>query len=294
METTSFGVAAELGFNPEFLTQVLPISIRPDLGLTVTSPSIIEFSEPRNISVTVWGVPAAHSHDLHRHLFFATSGGWECTHAAEATDECHTAGAGAPATEGYEAGVAPKPFLANPTSCGSTTATMEANSWEDPGAWSRALTEIMPVEGCERVPFDASIEAHTTTASAESPTGLNFTIDVPQSWENPGTLATSDLKDAKVTLPEGITINPSAGSGLGSCTPAQYATETSASPVGAGCPAESKIGSIEIETPLLAEKIDGAVYVATPFDNPFAEAGHPGGRCSRCTSSRRTRRGASS
>ncbi len=277
METTSFGVAAELGFNPEFLTQVLPISVRPDLGLTVTSPSIIEFSEPRNISVTVWGVPASHSHDFHRHLYYSTSGGWECSHAAGATDGCHAAGAGSPATEGYEAGIQPKPFLSNPTSCGVTTATMEADSWEHPEEWSKASTEIAPIEGCERVSFDASIEAHPTTEAAESPTGLNFTVNVPQSWENPETLSTANLKDAKVTLPEGVTINPSAGSGLGACTPAQYAAETSASPPGAGCPPESKIGSIEIETPLLADKIDGAVYVATPFDNPFGETGHPGG-----------------
>jgi hypothetical protein len=72
-----------------------------------------------------------------------------------------------------------------------------------------------------------------------------------------------------VVLPEGMTINPGAGSGLGACTPAQYTSETSSSLPGEGCPAESKIGSIEIETPILAEKIDGAVYVATPYDNPF-------------------------
>ena len=92
---------------------------------------------------------------------------------------------------------------------------------------------------------------------------------VPQTWEDPGTLSTSDLKDATVALPAGFTVNPSAGSGLGACTPQQYEAETYSSPPGAGCPPESKIGSIEIETPLLAEKIDGAIYIAKPFDNPF-------------------------
>ena len=88
-----------------------------------------------------------------------------------------------------------------------------------------------------------------------------------------------------------MTINPSAGSGLGACTPAQYASETSSSLPGEGCPPESKIGSIEIETPVLAEKILGAVYVATPYDNrpEFGTPEHPVGRCSRYTSSRRFR-----
>ena len=45
---------------------------------------------------------------------------------------------------------------------------------------------------------------------------------------------------------------------------------------GEGCPAESKIGSIEIETPVLAEKIPGSIYIATPYENPFGEPGHEG------------------
>ena len=69
-----------------------------------------------------------------------------------------------------------------------------------------------------------------------------------------------------------MTVNPSAGSGLGSCTPAAVRSRNRASLPGAGCPPESKIGSIEIETPVLAEKIPGAIYIATPYDNPFGTA----------------------
>ncbi|MFZ1925099.1 MAG: hypothetical protein WAU42_03045, partial [Solirubrobacteraceae bacterium] len=87
----------------------------------------------------------------------------------------------------------------------------------------------------------------------------------------------SYLKGATVTLPEGMTANPGLAEGLGSCTPEQYARETSASLPGAGCPDESKIGTVTIETPLLATPINGAVYIATPYDNPFGEPEHPGG-----------------
>ena len=63
MEVTSFGVTAELGFKISYLTQVLLVSVRPgDSGLTVTTPNITKV-EPRNMSVTVWGLPASHEHD---------------------------------------------------------------------------------------------------------------------------------------------------------------------------------------------------------------------------------------
>jgi hypothetical protein len=264
MEVTSFGVAAELGFKVPLITQTLLVSVRPgDTGLTITSPNIPKF-EIRDVSVTVWGVPAAEEHDAQR--------GEVCGLEFESPPICHNE-LGGP----QKANIAVRPFLATPTSCGPFTATMQADSWEEPEAFSDATAEAGPIGGCERVPFDPSIEVQPTTRSAETPTGLNVSLVVPQSWDNPYSLATANLKDTEVTLPEGMTINPSAGAGLGACTPAQYESETSASPPGTGCPPESKIGSVEIETPILNEKINGAVYVATPFDNPFGSPEHPGG-----------------
>ena len=73
-----------------------------------------------------------------------------------------------------------------------------------------------------------------TTRSAESPTGLEVSLLVPQAWENPFTISTSNLKDTTVTLPEGMTANPSLADGLGACTPAQYEAETSLLAAGRG------------------------------------------------------------
>ncbi len=72
-----------------------------------------------------------------------------------------------------------------------------------------------------------------------------------------------------MTLPEGLTINPSSGVGLAGCTQAGYAAETRESPPGEGCPNNSKLGTVEIETPLLKQIIHGSIFIAQPFENPF-------------------------
>ncbi len=265
MEVTSYGTSAELGYRTSVLTGFLRIQVRPqDVGLTSTTVDIPSIGEVHNISVRIWGVPAASEHDALR--------GAVCGLFGERPPRCSNE-FGSP----QPANIPVKPFLSNPTSCGMFEASMKADSWEDEGAWSTATSEVGPISECERVPFEPSIDVQPSTRSAESPSGLAVSLLVPQAWENPFTISTSYLKDTRVTLPEGMTANPSLAAGLGSCTPAQYVAETSASLPGAGCPPEAKIGSIEIETPLLDEKIPGAIYIATPYDNPFGEPGNPGG-----------------
>jgi hypothetical protein len=267
MEVTTFGTTAELGFKTVIFTELLQIGVRAqDLGLTSSTTNLPKAGETHKVAVTVWGVPAAKEHDALR--------GAVCGDRGESPPVCHNE-YGAP----QPANTAVRPFLSNPTSCGVSEARMEADSWEEPFNWSKASDTVGPIVECERVPFEPSIEAQPSTRSAESPTGLAVSLLVPQAWENPLTISTSNLKDATVTLPEGMTANPSLAAGLGACTPGQYAAETSSSLPGEGCPSESKIGSIEIETPLLNEKVDGAVYIAKPYENEpsFGDPEHPGG-----------------
>ncbi len=257
MEVTSFGVTAEFGFRAILFTQTLTIGVRPgDSGLTITTPNITKV-EPRNISVTVWGIPAAEEHDAQR--------GEACGVGFEVPAICHNEFGGPQAAK-----IPVKPYLSNPTSCEPHIATMTADSWEYPEDWTPpAQTEVGPITGCEHVPFDPEIEVAPTTRSAESPSGLNISLVVPQSWENPFSLSTANLENTTVALPVGYTANPSLASGLGTCTPEQFASETSSSPPGAGCPPESKIGVVNVETPVLSEKLTGNIYIATPFDNKF-------------------------
>jgi hypothetical protein len=274
MEVNSFGVTAEFGFNAIILVQVIPITVRPgDSGITSITPDSQDTGEPHDVTVTIWGLPAAKEHDAER--------GRACYEQGKAgVAECKGGG--------QEANVGVAPFLANPTSCGMFKASMKADSWEEqqPESWLSApveagplgaVSELGPITGCERIHFDPKIEVQPTTSSVESPSGLDVSLLVPQTWKDPNAFATSTLKDTTVALPEGYTVNPSAGNGLVGCTPAQYQAETAFSTVSEGCPPESKLGRVKIETPLLAETIEGNVYLAMPYDNPFSEPSHPNG-----------------
>ncbi len=100
---------------------------------------------------------------------------------------------------------------------------------------------------------------------------------MPQN-QNPEGLAEADLKDATVTLPAGLELNPSAANGLEACSEAQvgYLPGKSAevghpqfTPDAATCPDASKVGSVEVVTPLLDHAIKGGVYLASQDANPF-------------------------
>src|SRR5262249_43410147 len=87
--------------------------------------------------------------------------------------------------------------------------------------------------------------------------------------KNPVGLAQSDIKKVEVTLPEGMSANPSVAEGLGTCTEADLERGTLSAEPGEGCPNASKIGTVEGESPLNEETVNGGLYVAKPYENPF-------------------------
>jgi len=118
--------------------------------------------------------------------------------------------------------------------------------------------------GCENVPFEPEISVTADGGKfVDSPEPTTVEVGIP--WEPEAQIANSYLKVAKVTLPEGMGINPSASNGLASCSDAQFHYHTNL-PV--ECPSASQIGTVEIETPSLPEgSITGAVYVGEPLKN---------------------------
>jgi hypothetical protein len=168
--------------------------------------------------------------------------------------------------------------LTNPTTCFAPTefphlysTWFRAESWLEPDpAFPNSSTPVeskvedsegnlIQQTGCALVPFDPSLEAAPGTALVDSPSPATVTTKLPV-IKGGETISESHLRSAKVTLPQGMGLNPSGANGLLACSDAQF---------GKGkrveentCPAASKIGTAEIETPPLpAGSLKGDVYV---------------------------------
>jgi len=256
------GETAKLGFSVGGIFAVQGnVVVRPsDYGLQTTFENVDEApAEIDSVSLTVWGVPAAAVHDPLR---------WN---GGKADEEGHF---------GASSSAVRAPFFTSPTAC--TSAPLQAEftltSWEHP-AETTAPTGMPfgPIVGCDRLGMQPSLSAQATSDSAYAPTGLDVATRIPQTYENPEGLATSTLKKEVVTLPEGMTVNPSSGAGLQACSEAQYAEEepqpktAQQTAEGHGCPGPSKLATVKIKTPSLSDEITGSVYLATP-----APRGEPG------------------
>jgi hypothetical protein len=158
------------------------------------------------------------------------------------------------------------PFLTNPTNCASTEVTrIHVDTWQHPGVWYEATKSSPNATGCESLPFSPSIAVTPESSVAGAPSGYDVDLHVPQN-ENAGGVAEAQLKKAVVALPAGVSVSPSAAAGLGACTPAEVSLHSSEA---ANCPESSKIGTVEIDTPLLDHPVEGGIYLASQGENPF-------------------------
>jgi uncharacterized repeat protein (TIGR01451 family) len=245
------GMPAQFGFEALGAPFLIDTRVRTggDYGITAFLPNTSEVKRITAASVTLWGVSAATpSHDSLR---------GRCVSTLESLP--FSLGSCPP-------GVTPKPFFRLPTSCASPlTTTMEFNSWPNPDVFAGRSAISPAPTACEPLVFTPTISSQPTTKVSDSPSGLSFNLHVPQN-ESPTGLSTPDLRDTVVALPKGVTVNPSSANGLQGCSPAQIELD---GPEPASCPDASKVGTVEVETPLLDHPVKGAVYVATQGDNPF-------------------------
>jgi hypothetical protein len=158
-------------------------------------------------------------------------------------------------------------FLTNPTSCtGIGPQTTTGWHGESAEGATAATSYMAPVGGsnCAAVPFAPTFSLTPETTQNDQPDGLTAELGLPHD-PNPANLDSSDAKVASVTLPEGMTLNPSAAAGLGTqaCTPAE-ARITSTTP-GVACPEASKVGTVTLDVPgLPSGSLQGNVYLGTP------------------------------
>jgi uncharacterized repeat protein (TIGR01451 family) len=264
------GQPAEFGFTIAAIAHI-PIFFHlrsdGDYGLSAVVSNINQFDPPRISLLTIWGFPSDPAHDPQRE--------------SDVSGNCGIGSSGCPS------GVAnPQPFLTLPTSCegSSLPVSIGGDSWQNP-LFPYPVFEtasLAGMTGCNGLKFEPTLEARPTTNVADSPSGLKVDLKVPQNQEgpegheDPAGRATAALKEAKVTLPKGLTVNPSSAAGLEGCSPAQVGLRSplGASPVrmsatAANCPDGSKLGSVEVDTQLIDHPLPGAVYLATPYENPF-------------------------
>ena len=167
-------------------------------------------------------------------------------------------------------------FLTTPSTCHNPEAApfehiystyLRADGYEEPYAEqafpansafieSPLPPKTMPT-GCQEVPFKPAISVKPETAQTDSPEGPTVEVTVPF---EPGTeLANANLKDASVSLPRGMGLNPSAAPGLQYCTDTELGKGTTG-PV--ACPPGSKIGTVSINTPPLPDgSLTDSVYL---------------------------------
>ncbi|HEV7942209.1 MAG TPA: hypothetical protein VGP17_05345 [Solirubrobacteraceae bacterium] len=251
------GQPAELGFSISTIGHVaMFFHLHPladgGYALTSTVSQITQFVSLHALVFTLWGVPAEESHTPIR---LSEAEGQEC---ASGTDEDCADRA------------APRPFLTLPTSCTGVPlgAGVGVDSWQNPLAAPLPVTAeagLGTITGCETLALgEPSIAVAPSTDQAGSPAGYGVRIAVPQN-EEPEALGTPDVRDVQVTMPEGTVISPSAANGLQDCSSALFGQGEET--VG-HCPAQSRIGTVQITSPLLDQPITGNVYVGEPECSP--------------------------
>jgi hypothetical protein len=246
------GYPAEFGFRVLGVPVVIVPRVRTgsDYGVTATLVDLPDAFTITASKLTLWGVPADPGHDSERGPCWGSTGYFS---GVKDGGECPTSGIS-------------RPFLSLPTSCsGPLQFSARVDSYENPGVYSEAKTTTPALTGCEKLGFAPDVVAQPEPAQAASPSGLSVEIQVPQTYDNSAGLAESNLKDTTVTLPAGVAVNPSAGGGLAGCSEEQFALHNASEPV---CPDASKIGSVEITTPLLTDPLRGSVYLAQQGNLP--------------------------
>src|ERR1700722_1685038 len=255
------GVPAEFAFTIFGSTVLIDAGVRSgsDYGITTISRNI--GYKPIFNTITLWGVPGEPIHDRERCGVSLNGFG------SSTAQEC-----------GYKfVGKSPRPLLTMPTSCeGPLKTTLTVDSWNkslgsasESFLWHDPTGTPVGMTGCNKLAFPPALTVAPDTSYADTPAGLTADVKIPQEGLTTGEgIATANIKDTTVTLPEGVAINPGQAAGLAACGPGEDGlttpTEEAAGEENNGpahCPNGSQVGTDEIETPLLSKPLRGDVYV---------------------------------
>jgi hypothetical protein len=169
-------------------------------------------------------------------------------------------------------------YITLPSNCAgvgpatTSTVTLESATGQ---TVKKAYTTLVPTEGCKgeapfsAVPFEPAflLEPGPEESQSDLPDGITTNLSLPHD-PSPKGIDTSQLENAVVTLPEGMTLNPSAARGLEACTPAQARIHSKT--FGVACPSGSRLGTVALEVPTLPPgSLTGNVYLGGPESGPI-------------------------
>jgi hypothetical protein len=259
------GEAARYGAAPFGKALVFSAELRSEgtVAYTVLESDVSQGLELQQLDVNLWGTPWAASHDAQR---------GDCLNEAEP-------GFGhAKCSIGDPASTKPLAFLTLPTRCGEIAFTATVRTWQESGTQSRTVAshgsggEAVPLTDCANLAFKPEPEALLTVKKASSGSGFFFRFtNEDENLTDPDARVASFVKRMEVELPDGVTLNPSIGAGLGTCSESEFERETAFNAPGEGCPNASKIGIFSAGLPYYRDRLRGSAYLAEPKDNPFGE-----------------------
>jgi hypothetical protein len=274
------GVPAEFGFvivgTPVYITpKLLPDR---EYALALELKSVSQALALIRSDIRFWGVPGDPAHTPERGF---NEFGQACADPTTDPASC---------TNEFTAPI--KPFVVNPTACSADPLTtgLKLNTWQNPDVFteksfdshdSQTPPNPVGITGCNdaRLNFEPTLTARPTNTRADSETGLEVDLQLPQKDDTvadaedlytgsgeEAAIAVPALHTAVVELPAGISINPAAANGLGACTEEQIEL---GGPEPARCPPESKLGTAEIVSPIFEHTLPGEIFLAQPKRNKF-------------------------
>lgn len=233
---------ARLGFVAHSFPVFIDVKLRTasDYGATATIHDPAGLGVVIRARTTLWGDPSGPEHDAER--FTPSEAGAPTGHPS-----------GIPLAE-------QKGFMANPTACQEGTVDALATSYQLPGQVFTAAVPLAPITDCTGLPFAPTFEADPTSHVAGAATGLKTVLRLPQHL-GPDERITAPLREARVTLPEGMQVAAGAANWIGTCSETQVGYHEE---VDAACPDNAKLGTATILSPALSVPIEGTIYQRSP------------------------------
>ncbi len=219
-----------------------------DYGTRLRLTNLPQVAPIATVDLTLWGTPAGSSHNAERFPKGSPGHPPGCPGGEDASCVESPASSSLPLL----------PFVLNPTTCQpQLTASLDVQTYESPEASALAAAKFPKTTGCDQLSFNPSLFAELTTSVAYARTGLRLEIENPQDL-SPSIPTASSLREALVTLPEGLEIGPVLLEDLASCDDAEAAL---GSEEPAACPEEALLGTAEVSLAGMPDPLSGEIYL---------------------------------